>query len=75
MHLLQFREKLWGGFNMVAQVLLNKERWISAMMLDPITGLDPPEAKVRASEGINAATTFIQGYWIWYARIIGCVII
>lgn len=36
------------------------------MMLDPITGLDPPHAKVRAAEGIDAASTFIQGYWIWY---------
>jgi phospholipid:diacylglycerol acyltransferase len=60
-----FREKLWGGFNMLSQVTFNKEKWISAMMLDPITGLDPPDAKIRAAEGINAASTFIQGYWLW----------
>lgn len=35
------------------------------MMLDPDTGLDPPSAKVRAAEGINAATNFMTGYWIW----------
>jgi phospholipid:diacylglycerol acyltransferase len=35
------------------------------MMLDPVTGLDPPNAKVRAAEGIDAASTFIQGYWLW----------
>lgn len=34
-------------------------------MLDPVTGLDPPDVKIRATEGINAATSFIQGYWIW----------
>jgi len=60
-----FREKLWGGFNMLSQVTFNKEKWIAAMMLDPVTGLDPPDVKVRPAEGINAASSFIQGYWIW----------
>lgn len=66
---------------MVSQVTFNKERWIAAMMvrrlplvldssliimkLDPITGLDPPGVKIRAAEGFNAASTFIQGYWVW----------
>ncbi|KAG6831756.1 hypothetical protein H0H92_007908 [Tricholoma furcatifolium] len=60
-----FREKLWGGFNMISQVTFNKEKWITAMMLDPETGLDSPNVKVRAAEGIDAASSFIQGYWIW----------
>ncbi|KAK0212623.1 phospholipid:diacylglycerol acyltransferase [Desarmillaria ectypa] len=60
-----FREKLWGGFNMLSQVTFNREKWIAAMMLDPITGLDPPDAKIRAAQGIDAASSFIQGYWIW----------
>ncbi|KAG6866216.1 hypothetical protein C0991_007241 [Blastosporella zonata] len=60
-----FREKLWGGFNMISQVTFNKEKWIAAMMLDPVTGLDPPDVKIRAAEGIDAASSFIQGYWIW----------
>ncbi|GLB37391.1 putative lecithin:cholesterol acyltransferase [Lyophyllum shimeji] len=60
-----FREKLWGGFNMLSQVTFNKEKWIAAMMLDPITGLDPPDVKIRAAEGIDAASSFVQGYWIW----------
>uniref|UniRef100_A0A0W0EX56 Phospholipid:diacylglycerol acyltransferase n=1 Tax=Moniliophthora roreri TaxID=221103 RepID=A0A0W0EX56_MONRR len=60
-----FREKMWGGLNMLSQVTFNRDKWIQAMMLDPITGLDPKGAKVRASEGIDAASSFIQGYWIW----------
>ncbi|KAF8813753.1 phospholipid:diacylglycerol acyltransferase [Phlegmacium glaucopus] len=60
-----FREKLWGGFNMISQVTFNKEKWISAMMLDHVTGLDPPDAKIRAAEGIDAASSLVQGYWIW----------
>lgn len=51
---------------MISQVTFNKEKWISAMMLDPITGLDPPGAKIRAAEGIDAASNFIQGYWLWW---------
>ncbi|KAG6837831.1 hypothetical protein H0H93_016199 [Arthromyces matolae] len=60
-----FREKLWGGFNMISQVTFNKEKWIAAMMLDPKTGLDPPGVKIRAAEGIDAASSFVHGYWIW----------
>jgi phospholipid:diacylglycerol acyltransferase len=62
-----FREKVWGSLGMIQQVTFNKERWISMMMLDPITGLDPPDIKVRAAEGIEAASSFIQGFWIWFA--------
>lgn len=51
---------------MLSQVVFNRERWMSAMMLDPDTGLDTPGAKVRAAEGINAASSFMTGYWIWF---------
>ena len=60
-----FREKVWGSFNMLSQVVFNREKWMSAMMLDPDTGLDTPGAKVRAAEGVNAASSFMTGYWIW----------
>ncbi|KAI0644719.1 LACT-domain-containing protein [Trametes meyenii] len=60
-----FRKKVWGGFSMISQVTFNRDKWIAAVMLDPITGLDPPGAKVRAAEGIDAASSFIQGYWLW----------
>jgi hypothetical protein len=40
------------------------------MMLDPVTGLDPPGVKVRAAEGIEAASSFIQGYWLWCESLI-----
>lgn len=60
-----FRKKLWGGFSMISQVTFNRDRWIAALMLDPVTGLDPPGVRVRAAEGIDAASSFIQGYWLW----------
>lgn len=47
---------------MLTQVMLNRDKWISALMLDPETGLDPPGgAKLRAAQGIDAASSFIQG--------------
>ncbi|EKM53495.1 uncharacterized protein PHACADRAFT_197922 [Phanerochaete carnosa HHB-10118-sp] len=60
-----FRQKVWGGFSMITQVTFNREKWMNALLLDPVTGLDPPGAKVRAAEGIDAASSFIQGYWLW----------
>lgn len=52
---------------MFSLVAFNRDKWMNGIMLDPITGLDPPGAKVRAAEGIEAASSFIQGYWLWYA--------
>lgn len=51
---------------MISQVMFNREKWIAAMMLDPDTGLDPPGVKIRAAEGMSAASNFMKGYWIWY---------
>jgi phospholipid:diacylglycerol acyltransferase len=68
---------------MIRAVVSEKTKWIRALSLDPITGLDPPGVKVRAAQGlhllsslpprpnlnyltgIDAASTFIPGYWIW----------
>ena len=68
-HRSLFRQKVWGGFNMLPQVMFNKEKWMAAILLDPVTGLDPPGGKVRAAEGIDAASSFMQGYWLWYVRL------
>ncbi|WRT66574.1 uncharacterized protein IL334_003533 [Kwoniella shivajii] len=60
-----FRKRLWGTSTMIRAVLTNKERWIQALSIDPETGLDPPGFKIRAAQGLDAASEFIQGYWIW----------
>lgn len=36
---------------MFRSVLLDKESWIEHIMLDPVTGLDPPDYKLRAVHG------------------------
>lgn len=38
---------------------------MKAMALDPETGLDPEGAKVRSAQGLDAASYFVTGYWIW----------
>lgn len=66
-----FRKKVWGGFSMVSHVAFNKERWMASLMLDPVTGLDPPGVKVRSAEGFDAASSFVQGYWLWWVHVAG----
>lgn len=60
-----FRNRLWGGWYMIRTMLLDKSCWLQHIMLDKNTGLDPPNFKVRASQGLESADFFITGYWIW----------
>nr|ODN93004.1 phospholipid:diacylglycerol acyltransferase [Cryptococcus depauperatus CBS 7855] len=60
-----FRKRLWGTSTMIRAVLSNKDRWVQALSIDLETGLDPPGFKIRAAQGLDAASEFIQGYWIW----------
>jgi phospholipid:diacylglycerol acyltransferase len=60
-----FRKRLWGSWTMMSALVLDKEVWKRHLMLDPITGLDPPSIKLRAAQGFDATDFFITGYWIW----------
>lgn len=60
-----FRKRLWGTTTMMRTVVLEKDMWIKHLSLDPHSGLDPPGIKVRAAEGMDAASYFVSGYWIW----------
>eukprot|EP00388_Colpodella_angusta_P007617 GDKJ01021414.1.p1 GENE.GDKJ01021414.1~~GDKJ01021414.1.p1 ORF type:complete len:922 (+),score=201.82 GDKJ01021414.1:416-2767(+) len=51
--------------NMVQTMLLNTECWMRHMALDPVTGLDPPEIRLRAAQGFEAADFVVAGYWVW----------
>ena len=46
-------------------LVLDKASWKKHVMLDKVTGLDPPHIKLRAAQGFDAADFFITGYWIW----------
>lgn len=51
-------------------LMLDKESWKENLMLDKITGLDPPGGiKLRAAQGFDAADFFITGYWIWWVNL------
>lgn len=60
-----FRKRLWGSFYMLRTMVLDKVCWLRHIMLDPITGLDPPHFRLRAAQGFEAADFFMAGYWIW----------
>lgn len=60
-----FRKRLWGSFYMLRTMVLDKACWLKHIMLDPETGLDPPNIQLRAAQGFEAADFFVAGYWIW----------
>ncbi|SPO20898.1 probable LRO1 - a lecithin cholesterol acyltransferase-like gene, mediates diacylglycerol esterification [Ustilago trichophora] len=60
-----FRKRLWGTTTMMRTIVFEKDMWVRHLSLDPETGLDPPGIRVRAAEGLDAASFFAAGYWIW----------
>ncbi|GES89222.1 phospholipid:diacylglycerol acyltransferase [Rhizophagus clarus] len=60
-----FRKRMWGTTTMFRAVLLDKECWIETMKLDPDTGLDPSDFKLRSAQGLDAADYLFPGYWVW----------
>ncbi|GEQ72793.1 hypothetical protein JCM33374_g6481 [Metschnikowia sp. JCM 33374] len=63
--LSHFRKRLWGSFYMLRTMVLDKTCWLKHIKLDPETGLDPPNIKIRASSGFDGSDFFVAGYWIW----------
>ncbi|EPQ28859.1 uncharacterized protein PFL1_03662 [Pseudozyma flocculosa PF-1] len=60
-----FRKRLWGTTTMMRTIVFEKDNWVRQLSLDPDTGLDPEGIRVRAAEGLDAASFFAAGYWIW----------
>ncbi|KAK2739016.1 hypothetical protein FQN57_006698 [Myotisia sp. PD_48] len=60
-----FRKRLWGSWSMMRALVLDTSGWKYHVMLDKLTGLDPPGIKLRAAQGFDATDFFITGYWIW----------
>lgn len=69
------RSRIWGTMSMVRTLVREPKRWLAHMVLDEETGLDPPNIKIRASQGLEAADYFVGGYWIWAKLIeqLGCI--
>ncbi|GAB5032649.1 phospholipid:diacylglycerol acyltransferase [Nannochloropsis oceanica] len=64
-----FRSRLWGAVSMLQTMLMKPECWTKHMALDMETGLDPPNIRIRAAQGLEAADFFMPGFWVW-ARLI-----
>ncbi|CCH58042.1 hypothetical protein TBLA_0A02430 [Henningerozyma blattae CBS 6284] len=60
-----FRKRLWGSFYMLRTMVLDKLCWLKHLKLDPLTGLDPENFRMRASQGFESSDFFVAGYWIW----------
>lgn len=60
-----FRRRFWTGTSFIRHALQNTSCWLEHMSLHPETGLDPPDIKLRAAQGLDAADYFFPGYWIW----------
>ncbi len=48
-----FRKRLWGSWSMMRALVLDKASWKRHIMLDKLTGLDPPGIKLRAAQGFG----------------------
>lgn len=48
-----FRKRLWGSWSMMRALVLDKASWKRHIMLDKVTGLDPPGVKLRAAQGFG----------------------
>lgn len=60
-----FRQRLWAAFTGARSFLVERECWREHMKLDPWTGGDPEDIRVRASEGFAATDYFLGSYWVW----------
>ena len=60
-----FRERLWGSTLMLRKLLLAPPCWVSHMMLNSTTGLDPDGIRVRAASGLGAADVVLDTYSVW----------
>lgn len=64
-----FRQRLWGTLTMMRFMILDSACWLQHLKLDPETGGDPANVKLRAAQGLEAADFLLPGFWVW-ARMI-----
>lgn len=60
-----FRQRVWGGVSMVQHFLMDRHCIMEHIALDPMTGKDPDNIRVRAVSGFEAADYFAGNYWVW----------
>ncbi|KAL3919931.1 MAG: hypothetical protein SGILL_003508, partial [Bacillariaceae sp.] len=60
-----FRKKVWGSMETFKTFLTDKECWKQHLSLDPKTGMDPPNIRLRSSQGFEAADFWTNYFWVW----------
>lgn len=61
----EFRTNIWGKSDMLINMISNINEWARQISLDPETGLDPPEIKVRPGIGFSSSDYILPLYWVW----------
>eukprot|EP00559_Dactyliosolen_fragilissimus_P000194 CAMPEP_0184874214 /NCGR_PEP_ID=MMETSP0580-20130426/42267_1 /TAXON_ID=1118495 /ORGANISM="Dactyliosolen fragilissimus" /LENGTH=556 /DNA_ID=CAMNT_0027377195 /DNA_START=526 /DNA_END=2197 /DNA_ORIENTATION=- len=61
-----FRRRFWGSIPVFAQSFFSdSDCWRRHLSLDPFTGSDPPDIKLRSAQGFEAADFFMSAFWVW----------
>jgi len=60
-----FRERVWGGLASAQYWLRERYCIMENLALNPVTGGDPKDIKLRSSQGFAAADYFIGSDWMW----------
>lgn len=60
-----FRQRIWAAMTGAKSFLVERDCWNEHMALDPYTGSDPDNIRVRASEGFGATDYFLANYWVF----------
>mmetsp|Transcript_26052 Transcript_26052/g.53809 ORF Transcript_26052/g.53809 Transcript_26052/m.53809 type:complete len:755 (+) Transcript_26052:198-2462(+) len=60
-----FRQRLWGSMSMARTFFADRECWREHVSLNPKTGMDPENVRLRSAQGFEAADSFIATYWVW----------
>jgi len=64
-----FRQRFWSSMVGARSFLTDRDCWRQHMMLDPATGGDPENIRLRASSGFEAIDYFMANYWV-FAKIL-----
>lgn len=60
-----FRQRLWGSASMARTFFADRDCWRRHLQLNPQTGMDPDNIRLRSAQGFEAADNFIATYWVW----------
>lgn len=60
-----FRQRFWAALGGAASFFMERDCWLEHMTLDPYTGGDPENIRMRAAEGFEAADYFLANFWVF----------